>query len=156
MLDDYNGTLLLVSHDREFLDRIVTSTIAIEGNGIITEYAGGYSDYLYQRKDENLPFSSLGSRKRKKTQKKNKLKNNKAKKLSYKDQRELENLPQIISSLQKSKQQLESILADPNLYTQDALTYNDVAEKLKKLNTEIMEAEDRWLFLETTLESLSK
>ena len=156
MLDDYNGTLLLVSHDREFLDRIVTSTIAIEGNGIITEYAGGYSDYLYQRKDQNLPFDSLGSRKRKKTQKKNKLKNNKAKKLSYKDQRELENLPHIISSLQKSKQQLEFILADPNLYTQDALTYNDVAEKLKKLNTEIMEAEDRWFFLETTLESLSK
>ena len=156
MLDDYDGTLLLVSHDREFLDRVVTSTIAIESDGIITEYAGGYSDYLYQKKDQKQAFYNSDSKKRKKTQKENKLKNNKTKKLSYKDQRELEKLPTIISNLQETKQQLESILADPDLYTQDALKYNDIAEKLKKLNLEISEAEDRWLFLETALEALSK
>ena len=156
MLDDYDGTLLLVSHDREFLDRVVTSTIAIESDGIITEYAGGYSDYLYQKKDQKQTFYNSDPKKRKKTQKENKLKNNKTKKLSYKDQRELEKLPTIISNLQETKQQLESILADPDLYTQDALKYNDIAEKLKKLNLEITKAEDRWLFLETALEALSK
>jgi len=156
MLDDYDGTLLLVSHDREFLDRIVTSTIAIESNGIITEYAGGYSDYLYQKKDQKRSIDDTGSKKRKKTQKNSKFKNKTLKKLSYNDQRELEKLPKIISNLQAAKKQIESILADPNLYTQDALKYNDNAEKLKKLNVEIIEAEDRWLCLETALEDLSK
>ena len=156
MLDDYDGTVLLVSHDREFLDRVVTSTIAVEGDGRVVEYAGGYSDYLYQRGAVSRPPQSPATKQRDPSPAKQRPRAAEARKLSYKDQRELDNLPNHIDALETAKQELESTLADPDLYTRDAAAYNAAAKKLEDLTAEIAAAEIRWLELEAAREALAE
>ena len=97
MLDDYDGTVLLVSHDREFLDRVVTSTIAIEGDGKVVEYAGGYSDYLRQRSAGPRPSQTAVPKQVEAA--KQRPRTGEARKLSYKDQWELDGLPGRIDEL---------------------------------------------------------
>src|SRR5882672_2824531 len=111
-LADYDGTVLLVSHDRDFLDRLVTSTIALEGDGTAVEYAGGYSDYLAQRGPRETPAAAPRKEKtltpaRERTT---------AQRLGYKRERALAELPKKIESLQAEIAQLQSALADPDLY----------------------------------------
>ena len=142
----FTGTVLLVSHDREFIDNIATSTIVLEGNGKLREYVGGYTDY------QTYAAKSQGSNKATVNQKKNKTPDNKpvAKKpakLSYKLQRELDELPGIIEQLENNKTSLEEKLADPEIF-------RDV-DKLKKeqtnyevLETELGTAYSRWEELE--------
>ncbi|MDH3738937.1 MAG: ATP-binding cassette domain-containing protein, partial [Alphaproteobacteria bacterium] len=153
MLDDYDGTVLLVSHDREFLDRIVTSTIAVEGDGSVVEYAGGYSDYLHQRGAALRPSPTAAAKSSEPP--KQRPRSGEARKLSYKDQRELDGLPGRIDELETVKQQLESTLADPELYSRDAAAYNIAAEKLEETNVVIEAAEARWLELEAAREALA-
>ena len=153
MLDDYDGTVLLVSHDREFLDRIVTSTIAVEGDGRVAEYAGGYSDYLYQRGAVPRPSKGAAAKQRETASVKRAAE---ARKLSYKDQRELDNLPNHIDALDTVKQELESALADPNFYSRDAGGYNAAAQKLEETTAAIAAAEIRWLELESAREALNQ
>ena len=154
MLDDYDGTVLLVSHDREFLDRIVTSTIALEGDGRVVEYAGGYSDYLLQRGASFRPPQAAPAKQRDPSPAKQRLRATEARKLSYKDQRELDSLPGRIGELETAKQELESILADPDLYNRDAAAYNRAANKLAQVTAAISAAEARWLVLEAAREAL--
>ena len=142
----FTGTVLLVSHDREFIDNIATSTIVLEGNGKLREYVGGYTDY------QTYAAKSQGSNKTTANQKKSKTPDSKpvAKKpakLSYKLQRELDELPGIIEQLENSKTSLEEKLADPEIF-------RDV-DKLKKeqtnyevLETELGTAYSRWEELE--------
>lgn len=153
MLDDYDGTVLLVSHDREFLDRVVTSTIAIEGDGKVVEYAGGYSDYLRQRSAGPRP-SQIAVPKQVEAAKQ-RPRTGEARKLSYKDQWELDGLPGRIDELETLKQQLESTLADPDFYSRDVDAYNAAARNLEETIVAIAAAEARWLELEAVREALT-
>ncbi len=153
MLDDYDGTVLLVSHDREFLDRVVTSTIAVEGDGRVVEYAGGYSDYLYQRGEASRPSAPKKTAPAPARQHPRKTE---TRKLSYKDQRELDGLPARIAELETAKLKLETALADPNLYSRDADAYNEAAKKLADVTGAIEQAEARWLELEAAREALAE
>ena len=104
---EYNGTILMVSHDREFLNNVVTSTVVFEGEGRLQEYVGGYDDWLMQRNTSTEPPKSMASKEQKqKTERPPRQKQ----KLSYKETRELEALPQTIEALEEEKQRLT---ADP-------------------------------------------
>ncbi|WP_114394581.1 ABC-F family ATP-binding cassette domain-containing protein [Oleisolibacter albus] len=146
VLGDYEGTLLLVSHDRDFLDRLVTSTIAVEGDGEATEYAGGYSDYLVQRKAAAEPAAAAArpaARTAEPAAPKAK------KKLSFKENRELEELPARMAALEKTIKTQEARLADPSLYAKDPKAVTKAGEDLHKAQAELAAAEERWLELET-------
>ncbi|MEZ4435261.1 MAG: ATP-binding cassette domain-containing protein [bacterium] len=148
VLGDYEGTLLLVSHDRDFIDRLATSTIAYEGNGRWTEYAGGYTDYLTQRP---APVASIPSTKAAPAATKPK----RAKtKLSYKEQREHESLPDRITALEAEITTLEATLADPTLYRRDHAAFKTTTARLEAARAEHTAAEDRWLELEMLREEL--
>ncbi|MAU62262.1 MAG: elongation factor 3 [Parvibaculum sp.] len=152
IVSDYDGTVLLVSHDRDFLDRIVTSVIALEGDGKAQEYPGGYSDYLRQRK-ENARASSAA-----KTSSSTAPKQERAKaqtKLSYKDQRALEELQSRMPALEKEIAALEAALADPDLYARDPDKFHKTTERHDALKAELEKAEELWLELEMKREELA-
>jgi len=144
LLMDYSGTLLLVSHDRAFLDNVVTSTIAFEGNGQVHEYIGGYQDWLRQKRDAQKSSASATERKAdvKPTVQQ------KAKKLSYKLQRELDQLPQKIDTLETRIEALSSKMANPDYYQQDQATIADTGNKLKQAQEELDACFMRWEELE--------
>jgi ATP-binding cassette subfamily F protein uup len=146
MLADYQGTVLLVSHDRDFLDRVVTSTIASEGDGRWIEYAGGYSDMLVQR---GTPSSvKAEGRKRASAPDVAKAAPN-PKKLSFKQQHELEKvLPDAIAKLQADMVRYQRVLTDPNLFTRDKKKFDATTSALAKAEIELAKAEERWLELE--------
>ena len=155
MLDRYDGTLLLVSHDRDFLDRIVHSTIVLEGGGVVQEYAGGYSDTLRQRGDGKAgPGQARG--KPKPTRTKNSANASAPGKLSFQQNRELAALPGRIDALTAAKTDLEEALARPELYVKDPDGASDLAAKLNEIAGHLADAEDRWLTLEALQESLAR
>ncbi|WP_142848740.1 ABC-F family ATP-binding cassette domain-containing protein [Telmatospirillum sp. J64-1] len=154
MLAEYDGTLLVVSHDRDFLDRLVTSVIAVEGNGDIQEYPGGYSDYLIQRPD--APEAAFSKPKETaKAAPKPAVKPKAQTKLSYKDQRELDQLPDRIKALQDEIAKLEAELADPALYERKPDRFAQATERMTKAHEELAAAEERWLELEMLREELA-
>ena len=153
---NYKGTLLLVSHDREFLDNVVTSTFVLEGDGTVKQFPGGYADYVRQRGNSNTevqrhraeePCSPkpgvqdpdlsgspcLGV---------------KNKKLSYNEKRELEQLPARIEALEKEIAEIEAFLSDGTNYAKDPLRCKSSSERLPLARTELDVAESRWLELE--------
>ncbi len=151
MLADYPGTVLLVSHDRDFLDRVVTSTIAYEGRGQWLEYAGGYSDMLAQRgrpSQEDVPAAAV----KPKTAAKGK--QNNSRKLSFKDKHALEILPGRMEALQAEIRQLEGVLADPAFYGRDPSAFDAASARLTAVNDELAGAEEDWLILELRREEL--
>ncbi|WP_419798046.1 MAG: ATP-binding cassette domain-containing protein [Terasakiella sp.] len=151
VLSEYDGTLLLVSHDRDFLDRVVTSTIAVEGNGNVQEYPGGYEDYLRQRP----AVKAVAEAKAKAVEKpKEQPKKSKAK-LSYKDQRELDMLPQKMEKLTAEKEKLESAMADPDLFAKSPDKFQKTSDELSAVQGELDACEERWLELEMLQEELS-
>tara|TARA_R110002110_G_scaffold85816_1_gene223380 strand:+ start:131802 stop:133658 length:1857 start_codon:yes stop_codon:yes gene_type:complete len=155
MLDAYDGTVLLVSHDRDFLDRVVNSTIAVEGGGQVMEYPGGYSDYLRQRK--RVEKSTSKTRRKQsadKTRPANVAKVDKIKKLTFTEEHELGALPDRIKALENAKIELGKALSDPDLFTRDAAAYDTAAQKLAEVDAAIASAEDRWFDLEARRESL--
>ena len=122
LLTDYTGTLLIVSHDRTFLDNVVTSTLVFEGDGKVGEYVGGYSDWLRQRKEtltERVKPVSDEQKKAKPVKKAMQGEKNKPQKLSYKEQRELEELPARIESLESEQAELHSTTSSSEFYQQD-------------------------------------
>ena len=148
MLADYPGTVLLVSHDRDFLDRVVTSTIAAEGDGVWTEYAGGYSDMLFQRGPTEAPPPPRATAKLANTR------NAKSGKMSFKDKHALESLPAQMTALQAKIDGLEQELADPNLYRKNAARFNAATAELTQTQGKLATAEERWLELEAMREAL--
>ncbi|WP_298369208.1 ATP-binding cassette domain-containing protein [Azospirillum sp.] len=150
VLGDYQGTLLLVSHDRDFLDRLVTGTIALEGDGTATEYAGGYSDYLNQRpaKTPTAPAAKPKAAAPSAAPAKPRGK------LSYKDQRELDELPTRMDALSADIAKLESALADPDLFTRNPAKFQKTSEQLHAKQSDLAAAEERWLELEALREEL--
>ena len=143
-LMEYTGTVLLVSHDRDFLDRVVTSTLAFEGNASVNEYVGGYSDWLRQRKPPAAapaasPAPSAGKSARPARQ---------ANKLSYKDQRELEQLPARIETLESAIEALHTRMADPAFYQSAAEEIMAAKTRLESAENELQQAYRRWEELE--------
>ncbi|MGI9436313.1 MAG: ABC-F family ATP-binding cassette domain-containing protein, partial [Geminicoccaceae bacterium] len=147
MLTDFAGTLLLVSHDRDFLDRLVTSTIVFEGNGSLQEYAGGYSDYLMQRQrspDDGRPQEAEAKAAKPAKPRRDREAGRQARKV----ERELTRLVEQIERWQAEKQVLEAGLADPALYARDPAAFQDRTDQLTALQQKIDQAEERWLALE--------
>jgi len=144
VLSQYEGTLLLVSHDRAFLDNVVTSTLVFEGNGAIGEYVGGYHDWLRQRSAmDNEPTAA-------KTVTKSRADKPKAatKKRSYKEQRELDELPQRIEVLETELETLQQQVSAPDFYKNDADTVNGLLSQIKVVEVELQAAYARWEVLE--------
>ena len=158
LLADYAGTVLLVSHDRDFLDRVVTSVIAAEGDARWTEYAGGYSDMLAQRSGRDLP--SAGSRMSSPPEPKRKPGNGgsnapqRKRKLSFHEKHALETLPGTIDALQNEVATLQARLSEPDLYSCDPGEFETATSRLAKAEAELAEAEERWLELELLREEL--
>ena len=154
-LCEYTGTLIVVSHDREFLDNVVTSTIVFEEGGKLQEYAGGYSDWA--RRGHALAVTDNPyEEEEKKRAAAERRKNRKPTKLSYKDQRELDELPADIEKIEAAIEALQAAVAAPDFYTQDAEL---VQRKLQELSEteQLLEARmERWSELETLRESFLK
>jgi ATP-binding cassette subfamily F protein uup len=155
VLDDYPGTLILVSHDRDFLDRLVTSVIAMEGGGRTVEVAGGYSDYRrYQRRQDAEDRARPKARARPVPAQADSARPKRSAKLSYKDQRELDGLPARIDQLGAEVSALEGKLADPGLYNRDAAAFAEITRALDARRQALQRAEERWLELEAEREAL--
>jgi ATP-binding cassette subfamily F protein uup len=153
MLASYDGTLLVISHDRDFLDQLVTSTIVIEADGRASEYVGGYSDYMRARRaDGEKTTTAAKPAKAKETADRPAAPR---KKLSYKDQRDLDLLPGQIAATESKIAALEAALADPELFARDAAAFNKKAADLTRLQEEKDALETRWLELEILQEEIS-
>jgi ATP-binding cassette subfamily F protein uup len=150
MIADFAGTVLLVSHDRDFLDRTVTATIFAEGGGRFIEYAGGYSDMLAQR-GEGVIASSAPKPVRTEAKPKER---KRERKMSFADKHALETLPKKIEALEREIASLQKELADPDLYARDAARFRTFSEILSAREAERAAAEDRWLELELLKEEL--
>jgi len=150
MLAEYKGTLLLISHDRAFMDNVVTSTWVFDGKGNIDEYVGGYQDYLEQRPDQTVVDQKMAV---KKAQAKAEAAVTPVapapkKKLSYKDQRELEMLPAEIEALEKEQAELSDKLADGSWFVTDAAAATKASERLGEIDEILLEKMERWDQLE--------
>ena len=140
LLCNYDGTLILVSHDRTFLDNVVTSTLAFEGDGVINEYVGGYDDWLRQSKERASNKKNKSSTNKKVESKPEKKKT----KLSYKDQYELDTLPQKIESLETEQTEIQNKIAEPDFYQQDKKDVDKVLARLGELEKELEVTYARW------------
>ncbi|MFC3052946.1 ATP-binding cassette domain-containing protein [Kordiimonas pumila] len=157
VLADYKGTIILVSHDRDFIDRVVSSSIVLEGDGTITEYAGGYSDYKAQKK--RAAKAAPSDEVQKDTKPKatvvsiNSGQKKKSGKLSYKDQRDLDNLPAEVETLTMQIAEMEAKLSDPDLYGKNPQRFQELTDKVIKAREMVEAKEMRWLELEEMAES---
>jgi len=150
VIADYDGTVLIVSHDRDFLDRTVTVTLGMDGSGKVDIVAGGYADWEKQRKQRVGPAKAQAARSEaaapppppppRKT------------KLSYKDQRDFEQLPQRIEEFDKAIARGEAQLADPDLYTRDPKKFDALMAAIAKVRADKEVAEERWLELAEMVE----
>ncbi len=147
-LCDYNGTLIVVSHDREFLDNVVTSTIVFEENGRIQEYVGGYSDWVRQGKQLAVADNPYEAEERKRRAAERR-RQRPATKLGYKDQRELDALPAEIEELEAAIANLQKTVAEPGFYAQDAVAVRETLERLAESEAELERRVERWGELET-------
>lgn len=145
LLGDYDGTVLLVSHDRDFLDRTASTTIALEGNGKATVYAGGWSDYQAQRKaDETvekeqakkIKSDAKGVEKKKETG------------LSFTEKHRLEKLPSVIERLEAEIAKLEVFLSAPDLYSKEPVKFQKGTDALVERQQALADAEEEWMMLE--------
>jgi ATP-binding cassette subfamily F protein uup len=152
MLENYTGTMLLVSHDRDFINNVVTSSIVFEGEGKVNEYVGGYDDWLRQRKaKEPKKSASQSSDKAKQTSEKTR---RKTAKLSYKDQRELDQLPAKIAELEQKIEQVQNTMAEPDFYQQDHEKVASVSAELDSYESGLEQLFERWEELEAMKEGL--
>jgi ATP-binding cassette subfamily F protein uup len=147
-LSEYSGTLIVVSHDREFLDNVVTSTIVFEENGRIQEYVGGYSDWVRRGRQLAVTDSPYEAEERKRRAAERR-RQRPATKLSYKDQRELDALPAEIEALEAAISELQQSVADPDFYAQDSDTVRETLDRLARAEAELERRIDRWGELET-------
>jgi ABC transport system ATP-binding/permease protein len=156
MLGDYDGTVILISHDRDFLDRVVTSVLAPEGDGRWTEYAGGYTDMLAQRGadlkrgavkataaegtgDKTIPAPAPPKRR-----------------LNFNEKHALETLPKKISKLQAEIARQQRHLDDPELFQKDRKKFAQASDAIAKAHKELQDAEDKWLELEVLREQIEQ
>lgn len=151
LLSDYQGTVILVSHDRDFLDRVVTSVIAYEEKGKWIEYAGGYSDMLDQK---NKKINLMKDLEKKESKINNKNNSTSMPRLTYKDKYALETLPKVIEKYIVEIKIQNDILSEPNLYASNPDLFNLTSKKLKNIDSDLKKAEQKWLELEIKSETL--
>jgi ABC transport system ATP-binding/permease protein len=157
MLADYAGTIILASHDRDFLDRVVNGVIAPDGGGRWLEYAGGYSDMLAQRgadlartakpiaREASAPKEAKAPAPEPKSPKR---------RLSFHEKHALETLPKSIAALQTKMQSLQQRLDDPTLYARKRTAFDQATAELAAAQTELAAAEERWIELELLREEI--
>ena len=143
VIADYEGTVLLVSHDRDFLDRTVTITLGLDGSGKVDIVAGGYEDWVRKRGDHRPATSPARAQARPKSAPAEPRPS--PGKLSYKDQRDLDRLPGEVERLEGEIAATENLLHDPALYTSDPKRFAELTDRLSKLRAEKDIAEERWL-----------
>ncbi len=146
-LVEYEGTLLIVSHDRAFLDNVVTGIFVFEGEGVINEYVGGYSDWLAYNKVRQKEQEKINKKVAKVSTEPINIPVKK-KKLSYKEQKELEELPKIIDELEKKQELINQKINKPEFYQQEQTKINDVLARLASIENELEQAYQRWDELE--------
>jgi len=157
MLSNYAGTVILISHDRDFLDRIVHSVIVSEGDGHWVEYAGGYTGMLAQRgfdlANKQAPKPKATGTVSRPTHTARSLKHGK-RRLSFHEKHALETLPKQIATLQETIHQLQRRFDDPDLYVRDQKAFEETSESLVAAQTELAAAEEKWLELEMLREEI--
>ena len=146
MLSEYNGTLIVVSHNRDFLDKLVNKILYFKGNGEVLIFNGGYNDFL-AHKDEliGLPKASQNDDKSEEPSKKSNISNKK--KITFKLKFELDNLPKEIDQIKEDLKALDKILSNPNLFNEDQDKFIETSKKIGALQLLLEEKEDRWLEL---------
>ena len=149
VIADYDGTVLIVSHDRDFLDRTVTVTLGLDGSGQVDVIVGGYADWVAKRQPRSAP------RPEKKAPAAPPPPKAAATKLSYKDQRDLDLLPQTIEKLEQAIARDEEALADPSLYTRDPKRFAALTKAIEQARADKDAAEERWLELAEKAEGLT-
>ncbi|MBF9050126.1 ATP-binding cassette domain-containing protein [Roseobacter sp. HKCCD9010] len=152
LLGDYPGTVLLVSHDRDFLDRVVTTTVAMEGDGQATIYAGGWTDYQAQRGAARKVDAVKPAGTKPAKQVAPKAAEKPKSRLSFTEAHRLKDLPDIMSRLEAEIGKLEALLADPELFTREPLKFRKATEALAERQTKLTNAEEEWLMLEEKAE----
>ncbi len=148
-LRDYSGTVFLVSHDRAFLDNVVTQSIVFEAEGVLKEYIGGYQDYLDAKSREQALLAEKKPEKNENTVKISREKSNKSAKLSFNEQRELQNLPEKIDALEMEQEDLNNKLLDPDIFKnnhQQAILWQQRTEEIERL---LLINLERWEILES-------
>ncbi|WP_372615077.1 ABC-F family ATP-binding cassette domain-containing protein [Aquicoccus sp.] len=153
LLDDYAGTVLLVSHDRDFLDRVASVTVAMEGDGRATVYAGGWSDYQRQKSRTEASERQEKSEKAKSSSQKITQQVSARPKLSFTEKHRLEALPGVIERLEAEIAKLEELLAQPDLYTAEPVKFRKATEALVERQEKLAAAEEEWLTLAEKAES---
>jgi ATP-binding cassette subfamily F protein uup len=161
MLGDYEGTVILISHDRDFLDRVVTSVIVPEGQGRWIEYAGGYTDMLAQRgadlKREATKSPTAAEKKEGETETRVAPPSAASKRrLSFNEKHALETLPKTIAKLQAEIEKQRLALDDPDLYAKDRKKFDQASAAMTKAQEELQAAEDKWLELEVLREEIEQ
>lgn len=151
VLDDYEGTILIVSHDRDFMDKVATSLIYMRGDGTVYEHVGSYSELLEKLK--GLPPKTNNKKTVNKEEPKVREKN-KTKKLSYKEQYMLENLPKEIEKLAAENKAIEVALGNANLYTDDPQKFDELTTKLADNKEKLEEMENQWLEVQMKADEL--
>ena len=150
MLSEYDGTMIVVSHDRDFLDKLVTSIIYMKGDGSVQEFVGSYSDFL-----EKTKAQVAQSNKPKSTAKSEKVKYIPQKKLTYNQQRLLQILPDKIANLEQKIVEISQKLSDADLYQNNKEQFFALTDELKEMQNQKSEAEDQWLEISLLAEELS-
>lgn len=154
VLDEYEGTILLVSHDRDFIDRVVTSVIYMPGDGSVSEHAGSYSDLLEKLKSK-IPAKKENKKEAlPKKEETPKSETKKTGRLSYNQQRLLEILPDKISELEKQIGDTEAALSNSSLYTENPEKFDALTKQLEELKAELEKSENQWLEIEMLRESI--
>jgi ATP-binding cassette subfamily F protein uup len=156
VIGDYPGTVLLISHDRDFLDRLVSGVIVPEGDGRWTEYAGGYSDMLAQRgADLSREAPKAEPKAEKPVPSKSAAAATQKPRMTFKDKHALETLPKTIATLQAKANDLQARLADPNLYRRDRAAFEKASKDLGETQRKLAAAEEQWLELEMLREEMA-
>ena len=157
MLGDYEGTVILISHDRDFLDRVVTSVIVPEGNGRWIEYAGGYTDMLAQRGEDLTREAPKAAAVEEKKEAKAAVSSSAPKRrLNFNEKHALETLPKTMAKLQAEIAKQQKLLDDPDLYAKDRKKFDAASSAIAKAQEELATAEDRWLELEVLREEIEQ
>ena len=152
MISDYEGTVLIVSHDRDFLDRTVNITLGMDGSGKVDIVVGGYADWERQRKARLAAQPKVGASKPADAAPPPPPPAPRKAKLTYKDQRDYEMLPKRIEELDAAIARDEAALADPALYTRDPKRFAALSDAVAKARGEKEAAEERWLELAEQVE----
>jgi ABC transport system ATP-binding/permease protein len=148
LLLEYSGTLLVVSHDREFLDHVVTSTLVLEGGGRVGEYVGGYTDWVRQRAASAPPKPASPAPASARSEPAPRARDSKKRKLSFKETTELAAIPETIDALERERESVYTSLADPEVL-RDGIAVAAAKARLVTIESEIAASLARWEELET-------